>query len=127
MKIVSEVGRSIIIGISGTVLNLVLLYLLTDIFHIYYLYSAIITNIIAMLYIFLGDKYYTFIPNNGALTAQFTKYFIVYFLSNALSIGLLAFFVESLVLHHLVAQAIATTLVSFVTFLIFKYWIFKSY
>ena len=127
MKILSEAGRSIVIGVSGTVLNLALLYLLTDIFQIYYLYSAIVTNILTMLYIFLGDRYYTFIPTNGAITAQFTKYLLVYLLSNAFSVGLLAFFVEHLSMHHLAAQALATTLVSFVTFLVFKYWIFKSY
>ena len=127
MKIISEVGRSIVIGITGTLLNLVLLYLLVDVMALYYLYAALASNIVTMLYIFLGDRYYTFVPINGDLTMQFAKYLIVYLLSNALSIGVLAFFVEVVFMNHLVAQALATTLVSFVTFLIFKYWIFHSY
>ena len=127
MKIISEVGRSLVVGVTGVALNLGLLYVLTDFMAVYYLTAALLANIVTMLYIFLGDRYYTFRSIHGSLEIQFMKYVLVYIASNLSSVALLAFFVEFFSLHYLVAQTIATTLISFVTFLIFKYWIFHCY
>lgn len=127
MKILSEVGRSIIVGAIGTILNLLLLYFFKHLFFQHYLLAAVFANILTMIYIFVADRYYTFRHGNGSLHVQFVKYFFIYLLSNVSSVALLAFFVELFGWHYLLAQAVATILVSFVTFLIFKYWIFHCH
>ncbi len=127
MKIVSELGRSILVGVMGTVLNLVLLYFFKEYLAAYYLFGATLANTVTMFSIFIADRCYTFKHGSGKIQIQFMKYLGVYLLSNASSVGLLAFFVEVFGWYYLVAQAIATTLVSFMTFLVLKYWIFRSY
>lgn len=127
MKIVSEVSRSVVVGILGTILNLFLLFLTTEVVQWYYLYGALLANIITLIFIFVGDKYYTFRHGKGELHVQVVQYVTIYVLGNLVSLGLLAFFVEFFGWHYLVAQALATTLVSFFTFLIFKYWIFHCH
>ena len=108
----------------GAIFNLGALYLTTDVWGWYYLYGAVVTNILTMILIFLADKYYTFKHNGGEIHVQFLKYVVVYIASNLSSLGLLVFFVEALGWYYLIGQAIATTLVSFLSFLAFKYWIF---
>ena len=127
MKIISELSRSVLVGIIGTIFNLFLLYVFEHFLFNHYLLGATLANIITMIYIFVADRYYTFKHGNGSLHVQFTKYLLIYILSNLSSVALLAFFVEIFGWHYLLAQAIATTLVSFVTFIIFKYWIFHCY
>ena len=127
MKIVSEVSRSILVGIIGTLFNLFLLYWFKHLLFRHYLLAATLANIITMIYIFLADRYYTFKHGNGTFHVQFIKYIAIYLLSNFSSVALLAFFVEVFGWHYLLAQALATTLVSFVTFLLFKHWIFQCH
>lgn len=127
MKIVSEVSRSIVVGILGTVLNLSLLYLAKEYLAFHYLIGALIANVITLVFIFVCDKYYTFKYSHGTFHVQFIKYVLVYIASNAGSIALLAFFVELFSVNYLLAQAIATTLVSFLSFLAFKFWIFHCH
>ena len=127
MKILSEIKRSILVGVTGTLLNLSILYLAKEMFHLHYLTGALLANIITMISIFLADRYYTFRHGNGSFHVQFVKYVIIYVGSNLGSIALLAFLVEVFGLSYLLAQTIATTLISFVTFLIFKYWIFHCH
>ena len=60
LKTEIQIGKYIIVGAVGNLLNLVLLYLFTDFGGMYYLYSSIISLFIVGLLKFLADKTWTF-------------------------------------------------------------------
>lgn len=49
-----------IIGIIGLLFNNILMYIFTDLFHVYYLFSKLITAAIVLIWNFVGRKYILF-------------------------------------------------------------------
>jgi len=49
-----------LVGLVGTLINLAILYILTEYFHIYYMISAVIAIGITLITNFIGNKVWTF-------------------------------------------------------------------
>ncbi len=117
-------------GISGGIavlLGLVSIYVLTDIFHVWYVVSSIIAFTITFLVSFSMQKFWTFrektisrIPVQGSLSLMLGG------LNFVLNVILIYILVDFLHISYLIAQVIIYAFFGALDFFIYKLVIFKS-
>lgn len=118
--------RFIISGGTGAFVDLSFLYIFTSIFHIWYVISTAAAFIIAFGVSFVLQKYWTFRDHsNDQLHKQASLYFIVAVANLFLNTYLVYFFVQSFHIHYIVSQIIASIIIAFESFFIYRY-LFKS-
>ena len=126
-KGIKEIFKFGIIGFLGTIINLVFLYLFTDVAGIYYLFSAIFSFLIAMSSNFLLNKVWTF--REDLRTKVVKKYFqfgIVSILALVFNLIFLFLFTDILGIYYLISQVLAIVLSFGVNFLGNKLWTFRK-
>lgn len=82
-----------------------------------FIVGALINYILNYRFTFQSDK-----PHREALT----KFLLVAAIGAGINTGLMALFIELLLLHYFIAQLIATAVVLLWNFLISKYWTFQT-
>lgn len=121
------IGRYIISGASGVVINIIAIFILTDIFELWYLASAVITFFIHLTYTFTLHKYWTFKDRDTTrIQEQGTWYTIVALVGLGLNTLILYVLVELFVMWYLIAQVIALGIVSVSSFVLNKTITFKD-
>lgn len=117
--------RSIVVGLVGLFINLLLLYWLVDVININYWISANIAFIIVVLINFVLQKTWSFQGMGDSKgQVQFVKFAtlsLFNFLANALLIYL---FVSLIGVWYLLAQFVITGLLFLLNFTIYRYYIF---
>lgn len=113
-------------GISlGT--DLVLLYIFTDIFGIWYLVSAVAAFILAFFVSFTLHKFWTFGDHSrDGIHMQMGTYFLVAAANLGLNTMLVFAFVEWAGVHYLLAQIVASALIAIESFFIYQRFIFRN-
>ena len=107
--------------------NLTVLYILTDIFHIYYLVSTVGAFLIAFSISFILQKLWTFKDSSrDRLHIQLPLYLGMQVVSITLNASLMYVFVEYLHIWYLFAQAIIAPMLAIVIFFINRTYIFKK-
>lgn len=64
----AQMGKFGIVGATGMVINLGILWVLTELFSIYYMYSAVVAILVAGFWNFIWNKYWTFGKFNAERT-----------------------------------------------------------
>ncbi|MEK7480176.1 MAG: GtrA family protein [Patescibacteria group bacterium] len=106
--------------------NLTVLYILTDVFHIYYLVSTVGAFLVAFSISFLLQKLWTFKDSSrDRLHIQLPLYLGMQVISITLNASLMYVFVEYLFIWYLFAQAIIAPMLAIVIFFINRTYIFK--
>jgi dolichol-phosphate mannosyltransferase len=106
--------------------NLTVLYILTDIFHIYYLISTVGAFLVAFSISFILQKLWTFKDSSrDRLHVQLPLYLGMQVVSITLNASLMYVFVEYLYIWYLFAQAIIAPMLALVIFFINRTYIFK--
>lgn len=93
-----------------------LLYIFTDLLNVYYLFSAVISYLVAIFINYLLNREYTFkyTPKNFKLALKsFVSYISVSVSGMIFTIGLMGLFVELLGINYLIAKLIASILIFF--------------
>ena len=118
--------RYVIAGGTASLLDILLLYVLTDIFGLYYLASATFSVTVSFFFRFFAQKYFAF-QNSSTETLHFQLlyYSLLYLGSMLATIGLLYMFVEKFGLWYIAAQVITILLIASVSFFVYKIIIFK--
>lgn len=113
-------------GISlGT--DLVLLYIFTDIFGIWYLASAVAAFTLAFLVSFTLHKFWTFGDHSrDGIHMQMGTYFLVAIANLGLNTMLVFAFVEWVGVHYLLAQVVASALIAIESFFVYQHFIFRK-
>lgn len=107
--------------------NLTVLYILTDVFHIYYLVSTVGAFLVAFSISFLLQKLWTFKDSSrDRLHIQLPLYLGMQVISITLNASLMYVFVEYLFIWYLFAQAIIAPMLAIVIFFINRTYIFKK-
>ena len=107
--------------------NLTVLYILTDIFHIYYLISTVGAFLVAFSISFFLQKFWTFKDSSrDRLHIQLPLYLGMQVVSITLNASLMYTFVEYLHVWYLFAQAIIAPVLAIVIFFINRTYIFKK-
>lgn len=119
--------RYLISGGTSAGINLILLSLFYYIFHIYYIYSAIIASIIAFFVSLVLHKFWTFEDFSQAnIHLQIGKYIANSIFGLLLNTGFLYILVEYFRLYVYISQVIAGGLVATITFFISRNLIFNG-
>lgn len=125
-----DIFRFIKYAVSGalaTVPELLILYLLTDQFGLWYVYSSIIAYGIGFTISFFLRKLWAFKDYNfKKIWHQFLLYIIILGISLFLNTAVLVFLVEKLHLFYLLAQFLSGALICWIGYLINERITFKS-
>jgi putative flippase GtrA len=120
-----KVVRYIISGGTAATVDLVILYLLTSIVGIWYLFSAIIAFLIALGVSFSLQKFWTFADHStDRMSSQVVVYFIVASINLGLNTLLMYLLVDAVLLPYLLAQIIAAGLIACESFFVYQRYIF---
>ena len=123
----AQVFRFLLSGGTALGTDLVLLYLFTDIFGIWYLISAVAAFILAFGVSFTLQKYWTFGDHSReGLHMQIGAYFLVAIINLTLNTLLVYIFVEWISLYYILAQILASALIAIESFFIYQSFIFQK-
>lgn len=119
------ISKFVIAGSSAAGAQLLVLYILTDIFGMWYLFSAVCAFIVAVLVSFSSHKWWTFRDRHReSMHRQFTLYLAIQITNLILNIAFIYILVDILGVWYLVSQAIISLILAVVSFLLYKYKIF---
>lgn len=119
--------RYVFSGGTAAAIDVALLYILVEYFHVYYISAAIFSMTVSFIARFLLQKYVTFEDKDEShATRQFVYYTILYFASLCATTALLYLFVEKLNFWYLPSQIAAILLIASGCFFIYRLFIFKK-
>lgn len=123
-KFLSQGLKFYIVGGTGVVINLGILYLLTNL-NIWYFYAAVIGVIASVTTNFFGNKIWTFKYKRSNSAVQYIKFWLASLLGIVIQLSFLYFLVEYFELWYISSALIAILIASFSNFLLSKFWVFK--
>lgn len=119
--------RFLLAGGTGTVINLLILYVLTDVFHIWYLVSTSLAFVIGSVFSFGLQKFFTFQHRDLAGAHREYPVFIAVGTANLILNGFVMYtLVDGIGIHYLLAQLISTGLISIESFIMYRMVIFRK-
>jgi putative flippase GtrA len=122
-----RVVRYLIAGGTAALVNLVCLFVLTSLLHVWYLVSAIIAFIVAFVVSFLLSKFWTFTDNS---TAKWKSQALMYLVITGANLGintlLMYLAVDLLGVHYMVAQFIISGLIACESYFAYQIFVFKK-
>ena len=114
-----------LVGTANTVIDYAVYLFLSRVIGLYFLYANITAILIAMIFSFIFNKYWTFQNQEKQIKKQSFKFVIVniiyFFLNNSIVFSL----VNYLRVHDILAKIIATGLGLFWNFFASRYWTFR--
>lgn len=132
MKLISKlfndhkILRYLVAGGIAAAVDLSILYFLTTILGIWYLFSAIIAFLFAFGVSFYLQKFWTFADRSvDRLSSQMIFYFIITSINLSLNTLLMFAFVDGLHWPYLFAQIIVSALIAGESFFVYQKFIFK--
>lgn len=119
--------RFIIAGGFVALTQIYVLYILTDIFLIWYLYSSMLSFVYACVSSFFLQKFWAFkdYEKKNAL-AQFVKFVIVAVIGISINTTFMYLLVDLIGLWYVFSQFVTGIIVAIINFLIYKFFIFKT-
>ena len=117
-----------LVGASGVAVHFAVLYSLTDFAQLFYLLSAITAVIIASISNYILNHVWSFRDRRSAVKNHFIgwlKYNSTSFITDAMYIGLLAFFVEIVRLWYMLGAFLSLLLIVPLRFTIVSRWIWR--
>ncbi len=125
-NVITEFFKFAFVGLIGTIINLIILYSLTEFLGIYYIISAIFAFIIAATNNFILNKTWTFNEKISYKTLdKYSQFFSVSLVALLINISFLYILTEFLGIHYLISQVIAIGLALSINFLGNKIWTFS--
>jgi len=126
-KTIKQFVKFSIVGVSNTLINLLVLFILTDFFHVYYIISAVFAFIVAVTNSFILNTIWTFKEKiKHKAKEKYVKFFIISVLALLANLLILYAFVEYFNMHYLIAQIIGIINNVIINFFGNKLWTFKN-
>jgi dolichol-phosphate mannosyltransferase len=131
LKIRNSAGKELIqyslVGISGFLINLGVLYFLTEFFGLYYLSSALFAGIFGGSYCFIVAKIWIFQEDfSSHFFKEYSTYFLIGGISMVLKLALLYFLTDIVGIYYLFSQVISLTFFGVFTFICNEIWTFTA-
>jgi dolichol-phosphate mannosyltransferase len=121
----THILRYLTAGGLVALVDFLLLYILTDLFHVWYLTSSVIALLVAVIVSFILQKIWVF--QNRSLTEVRIQFFLHILLSGVnifLNTFLLYLLVEQMHLWYLLAQFLASGILACMNFFVYRKFIF---
>lgn len=128
-KSISQVIKFYIVGAMGLVVNLGILFVLTNYLKIFYLVSSGIGFAVSVTSNYIGNKLWTFgdkINDRKYLVIQYGNFWMVSIAAGIIQLSLTYFFVERIGLWYVQGGFFAIAVASFVNFILNKIWTFRK-
>lgn len=126
-SVIGEFFKFAFVGLIGTIINLLILYSLTEYFGIYYLFSAIFSFVIAATSNFFFNKIWTFKEKAREETLKkYAQFFSVSVAALIINLLFLYIFTEVFGIYYLISQAIAIGIALIINFTGNKIWTFAK-
>jgi len=126
-KKTGEPMRYLFIGGTCSLIDIALLYVFVEFFHIWYLYASILSFSIACIVGFFGQKYFTFKNKSKNHITQFIIYFTTAGIGLLINSGCIFVFVSILGMWYILASVITKFIVLIWNFLASKYITFRLF
>ena len=117
-----------LVGVVNTLVNLAVLYILTDIFGIYYLVSAVFAFLIAVTNSFLLNKMWTFKESiSYRASSKYIKFVLISVIALIINLIILYVLVEYYSIWYIYAQIVGVSSNLIINFFGNKLWTFKKH
>ena len=117
-----------LVGVVNTLVNLAVLYILTDIFGIYYLVSAVFAFLIAVTNSFLLNKMWTFKESiSYRASSKYIKFVLISVIALIINLIILYVLVEYYSIWYIYAQIVGVVSNLIINFFGNKLWTFKKH
>lgn len=133
-KIIKLIKRNLILFIRynifagfSTLLDLILIYVLTEFFNIWYMYSVTIGYIVGVSTNYILNKYLTFKNKSRKIVLQFGLFVTIALIGLLLNQIIIYLLVEFIGMWYMLAKIIAVVIVMFWNFSRHKKWTFKIF
>lgn len=119
--------KYVIVGLIATGTNLGVLFLFTDILGVWYIYSSVISFIVAVIISFTLQKFWTF-NDTGVekVKQQFVLFVLTALIGLCLNSVLMYIFVEYIGLWYILTQLIVAVFIAIFNFFMYKFFVFKK-
>ena len=113
-------------SIIATLTDILILYILTSVFGIYYLVSATISYLVGMVIAFYGNLKYTFERNNNKkVHNQFINFTIISLVGLILNLVFIKIFTDNLHIWYIYSKIIAVVIIFFIKYFTHKKIVFE--
>jgi dolichol-phosphate mannosyltransferase len=124
-NLIKEFLKFSFVGAIGTLINLTILYLLTEKARMYYIFSAIFAFILSMTSNFILNKIWTFKENlKSNITQKYLKFTLVSITALTVNLLFLYIFTEVYGIYYLISLILAIGIALVINFLGNKLWTF---
>ena len=116
-----------IVGAIGTLVNLSILYIFTEIFNLLYLFSEAIAFIISVINNYIFNKIYTFKEDlNEKIIKKGVKFTIICFCALIVNLSALFILVEYFRIFYILAEVFAIVCAFSINFMGNRFWTFRN-
>ena len=122
----SQLIRFVISGTFVALVGLFTLFILVDLFNIWYLLSSVVAFMITIVVNFLLQKFWTFKNSESNTTKQFVLFCLSSLLYLVLNIVLMYGMVDIIGIHHLFSQGIVMVILACLNYTIYSLYIFRT-
>ena len=122
-----ELIKFAFVGALGTVVNLSILYTLTELFNVHYIISEAIAFLVSVVHNYILNKIWTFKESlHERIITKYFKYIIINLISLCINLTILFILVEFYGFWYIFAEVVAISCAFLNNFIINKFWTFKS-
>jgi len=126
-EIVLQFFKFAFVGLIGTVVNIFILYILTEYFNIFYIISAFCAFLVAVTTNFIFDKIWTFNEKiYERIAKEYSTFFVVSLSALSVNIFFLWIFTEFLGIYYIISQIMAIGISLMINFIGNKIWTFHK-
>ncbi len=116
-----------LVGGSGTIVNVAILYSLTEFAGFFYMVSAVAAFFVAMVNNFIWNKIWTFRePLSHRAGSKFVKFFVVSITALCVNLAFLYIFTEFFEIYYVISQVLAIGAALLVNFFGNRLWTFGN-
>ncbi len=126
-RITQEFLKFSVVGAMNTIIHLLVLYVLTEFFSIWYILSSLFAFLVAVTNSFILNTLWTFRKDiRYKTTKKYSKFFIVSITAAISNLFFLYVFTEFIGLWYMISQLIAIAITLMINFIGNKLWTFKD-
>lgn len=115
-----------VVGVLNTLINLSVLYVLTEFLRVYYILSAVFAFLVAVTNSFIWNKLWTFKENlSYHATTKYIKFILISVAALIFNLSILYILTEFFHIYYLVSQVIAILFSLWINFFGNKLWTFR--
>lgn len=123
--LLEQVARFLVGGGTAALVNVLVLMLFTEVFHVWYVVSVGIASVCSFVTSFLFHKYWTFEHREGSRAKQFAMHATLGVWNVLFGMAMVYAFVEWAGLHYVLAQILMIAITAVLNFLIYRFVIFR--